>query len=305
MWFYVLKRIAAAILTLFVVITLTFFLMFLIPGGPFESEKSVSPSTLAALEARYGLDQPVAVQYRNYLAGLLRGDLGPSLKQRGRMVSEIIAQGFPASARIGGAAVSAAVCAGILLGTVSARFRDRWPDRLISAAAAAGISAPGFVLTTVLMVVFGVKLRLLPTMGLSSPAHYILPVLSLAVYPASYLCRLIRASLLETLEQEYLRTAAANGLSPARILFRHALRNALLPAIAYLGPLLAYTLTGSFVVEKILTIPGLGSELIRAISSRDYPLIMGTTIFLASLMVLMNLLSDLLSRLVDPRIRLK
>ncbi len=302
---YIIKRVSAAAVTLFLVATITFFLMFLVPGGPFLGEKSPSPATLAALEAKYGLDKPVHIQYKNYMLRLLEGDLGTSLKQRGREVNDIIATGFPVSARVGGAAIAIAVCAGIPLGAVAALKRGSWIDNLIIIAATCGISIPSFVVTTVLMVAFGVVLQVLPTMGLTSPAHYIMPVAALAFYPTAYISRLMRSSMLDVLGQDYMRTAKAKGLGQFRSLFKHALRNAVIPVVTYLGPLLAYTLTGSFVVEKILTIPGLGSEFIGSITNRDYPLIMGTTIFLAFLIITMNVIVDIVCKVIDPRIQLK
>ncbi|MEA5011147.1 MAG: ABC transporter permease [Angelakisella sp.] len=302
---YIIKRVSAALVTLFLVATITFFLMYLVPGGPFLSEKAPSPATLAALEEKYGLNQPVPVQYKNYMLRLLQGDLGTSLKQRGREVNDIIATGFPVSARVGGMAIGIAVLVGVPLGAIAALKRGSWVDSTIIVVATCGIAVPSFVVTTVLMIVFGVQLKILPTMGLTSPLHYILPVAALAFYPTAYISRLMRSSMLDVLGQDYMRTAKAKGLSQFVALFKHALRNAVLPVVTYLGPLLAYTMTGSFVVEKILTIPGLGSEFISSITARDYPLIMGTTIFLAFLLITMNVIVDIVYKLIDPRIQLK
>ena len=302
---YFVKRIIAAIATLLLVSTLTFFLMFLVPGGPFLAEKAPSPQTLAALEAKYGLDKPVHIQYLNYMKGLANRDLGVSLKQRGRTVNDIIKTGFPVSARIGGIAVLLALSLGIVMGSVAALNRGKFLDNFIITIATFGIAVPGFVVATVLMYYFGVVLKILPTMGLTSPKHYILPVVALAFYPTAYISRLIRSSMLDVLGQDYMRTAKSKGLSQVVSLFKHALRNAILPVITYLGPLLAYILTGSFVVEKIFTIPGLGSQFISSITNRDYPLIMGTTIFLAFLVIVMNVVVDIVYKIVDPRIKLK
>ena len=302
---FILKRMFSAIVTIFLVATITFFLMFLIPGGPFLSEKAPSAETLAALEAKYGLDQPVPVQYLNYMKGLLHGDLGTSLKKRGMEVNDIIATGFPVSAQVGLIAIAGAVLVGVPLGSVAALNRGKPLDHIIMVASTCGIAVPSFVMATVLMVTLGVKLGWLPTMGLSGPLSYIMPCIALAFYPAAYISRLMRSSMLDVLGQDYMRTARAKGLGPFVMLFKHALRNAILPVITYLGPLLAYTLTGSFVVEKIFTIPGLGSEFISSITSRDYPLIMGTTIFLAFLIIMMNMVVDIVYKLVDPRIKLK
>ncbi len=302
---YLLKRIASAIVTMFLVSTLTFFLMHLVPGGPFLAEKAPSEQTLRALERKYGLDKPLGVQYINYMKGVIRFDLGPSIKLRGRTVNDIIKTGFPVSARLGAIAVLVAAGVGIPLGSVAALKRGSWIDNVIMFFSTMGIAVPSFVVSTVLMYFFGVSLNILPTFGLSSPIHYILPVISLSFYPTAYISRLMRSSMLDVLGQDYMRTAKAKGVSQLKALFKHALRNAILPVITYLGPLLAYILTGSFVVEKIFTIPGLGSQFISSITDRDYPLIMGLTIFLAFLLITMNLLVDIAYKLVDPRIKLK
>lgn len=303
---YAIKRVFSAFVTLFVVATLTFFLMYLVPGGPFLAEKAPSPQTLKALEQKYGLDQPVTVQYGNYMKRLfLKGDLGTSLKMRGQEINDIIRERFPTSAKIGAMAVLVAVFVGIPLGSVAALNRGKWMDNVIMFIATLGIAVPGFVVATVLMFTFGVKLHILPTYGLTTAAHYILPVTALAFYPTAYISRLMRSSMLDVLGQDYMRTARAKGISQFKALFKHALRNAVLPVITYLGPMLAYILTGSFVVEKIFTIPGLGSQFISSITDRDYPLIMGTTIFLAFLLITMNVIVDIAYKIIDPRIKLK
>ncbi len=302
---YIIKRIFLAIITLFIVASLTFFLMNLIPGGPFLAEKAPSEATLAALNEKYGLDQPLHVQYFRYMGRLVRGDLGISLKQRGQSVNNIISTKFPVSAKIGGIAVVLALVLGIPMGAYAALKRGRWLDKLISVVSTLGIAIPSFVVATVLMVIFSARLGWLPSYGLSSPAHYIMPVIALAFYPTAYISRLMRSSMLDVLGQDYMRTARAKGV-PAHIgLFKHALRNAILPIVTYLGPLLAYTLAGSFVIEKIFTIPGLGSEFISSIVGRDYPMVMGTTIFFAGLLITLNLVIDILYKFVDPRISFK
>lgn len=302
---YIIKRIISAVVTLFLVATLTFFLMYLVPGGPFLSEKAPSEQTLKALEEKYGLDQPVGVQYLNYMKRLIRGDLGTSLKMRGQEVNDIIKTRFPVSAKLGLTAVILAICAGIPMGSVAALNRGKWFDRLIMFLSTLGIAVPSFVVATVLMYFFGVKLHILPTFGLTSPLHYILPVIALAFYPTAYIARLMRSSMLDVLGQDYMRTARAKGLSQFKSLFKHALRNAVLPVVTYLGPMLAGILTGSFVVEKIFTIPGLGNQFVGSITDRDYPLIMGTTIFLAFLLITMNVIVDIAYKIIDPRIKLK
>lgn len=303
---YAIKRFLLSIVTLWLVSTITFALMNVVPGGPFLSEKAPSAATLKAMNAKYGLDQPKIVQYKNYMVkAFFHGDLGPSLKQRGRTVNQIIANGFPVSARIGGLAILFALLVGVPLGSIAALNRGKWIDNVIIVFSTFGIAVPSFVVSVVLMVILSVKLDLLPTYGLTSPLHYIMPVFALAYYPASYISRLMRSSMLEVLGQDYMRTAKAKGLPQFVILFKHALRNAILPVVTYLGPLLAYTLTGSFIVEKIFTIPGLGNSFISSITNRDYPLIMGTTIFLATLIITMNMLVDIAYKLIDPRIKLK
>jgi len=279
--------------------------MNMVPGGPFLAEKAPSEATLKALNEKYGLDKPLIVQYKNYMTKVIKGDLGPSLKQRGRSVNQIISNGFKVSAKVGGLSILLAVIVGVPLGSVAALNRGKWIDNVIIVISTCGIAVPSFVVSTVLMMIFSVNLKLLPTYGLTSPLHYIMPVMALAFYPASYITRLMRSSMLEVLGQDYMRTANAKGLSRFKMLFKHALRNAILPVVTYLGPLLAYTLTGSFVVEKIFTIPGLGNDFVSSIINRDYMLIMGTTIFLAALLITMNLIVDIAYKLIDPRIKLK
>lgn len=302
---YIVKRVFLAVVTIWLVATITFFLMFMVPGGPFLAEKSPSPATLEALNRKYGLDQPVIVQYKNYMLNLLKGELGESIKQRGRTVGDIISRGFKVSARVGGISILVSVLIGVPLGCVAALNRGKWLDNLIMVVATFGIAVPSFVISTVLMMVFSIKLDLLPTYGLTSWQHYIMPVIALSFYPTAYISRLMRTSMLDVLGQDYMRTAKAKGLSQFKMLFKHALRNAILPVVTYLGPLIAYTLTGSFVVEKIFTIPGLGNEFISSITGRDYTMIMGTTIFLASLVIIMNLVVDIAYKIIDPRIKLK
>lgn len=302
---YIAKRIGLAIVTIWAVATITFFLMNLVPGGPFLSEKAISPQATAALEAKYGLDKPLFQQYLTYITDALHGDFGDSLKQRGRTVMDIIKMKFPVSARVGGVSVLVSLILGVPLGCIAALKRGKFADSLISVVATCGIAVPSFVICTLLLYFFGVKLQILPTMGLTTAKHYVMPVMALAFYPTAYIMRLMRSSMLDVLGQDYMRTAKAKGLAGGKILFKHALRNVILPVITYVGPLLAYTVTGSFVVEKIFTIPGLGGEFIAAINGRDYTLIMGTTIFLATLIILMNVVVDIVYKLVDPRIKLK
>ena len=302
---YVAKRIGLAVVTIWAVATITFFLMNMVPGGPFLSEKAISPQATAALEAKYGLDKPLLQQYLTYIGDALHGDFGDSLKQRGRTVMDIILMKFPVSARVGGISVLVSLLIGIPLGCIAALKRGKFLDSLISVVATCGIALPSFVICTVLLYFLGVNLKLLPTIGLTSWKHYVMPVMALSFYPTAYIMRLMRSSMLDVLGQDYMRTAKAKGVSGFVTLFTHAVRNAVLPVITYVGPLLAYTVTGSFVVEKIFTIPGLGGEFISAINGRDYTLIMGTTIFLATLIIVMNVVVDIVYKMVDPRIKLK
>ena len=302
---YIVKRLLLALVTIWAVATITFFLMNMVPGGPFLSEKAISPQATAALEAKYGLDKPLLQRYATYMTDALHGDFGDSLKQRGRTVMDIITMKFPISARLGGISVLVALIIGIPLGCVSALKRGKFLDSFISVVATCGIAVPSFVVCTLLMFFIGVKLQWLPTVGLSSWKHYVMPVMALSFYPTAYIMRLMRSSMIDVLGHDYMRTAKAKGLSGFVSLFKHALRNAILPVITYVGPMLAYTVTGSFVVEKIFVIPGLGGEFIKAINGRDYTLIMGTTIFLATLIIIMNVVVDIIYKIVDPRIKLK
>lgn len=302
---YIFKRVILALATIWAVATITFCLMNLVPGGPFLSEKAISPAATAALEAKYGLDKPFAERYVTYITDAAHGDFGDSLKQRGRSVMDIIKAKFPVSAKVGGIAVIVSLLLGVPLGVLAAYKRGTAIDSFFSVIATMGIAVPSFVICTMLMYTFGVKLGLLPTLGLNSWKHYIMPVAALSAYPTSYIMRLMRSSMLDVLGQDYMRTARAKGLSSHAMLFKHALRNAILPVITYIGPMVTYTLTGSFIVEKIFTIPGLGGEFIKAINGRDYTMIMGTTIFLATFMVVMLLVVDIVYTIVDPRIKLK
>ena len=302
---YIVKRVAMGIFSVFIVATLTFFIMNLVPGGPFVAEKSISKAAQQALAEKYGLDKPLGVQYLNYMNSLIHGDMGLSLKQRGRTVNQIIFSKLPVSARTAGLAVVVALCVGIPLGCLSAYNRGKWADNLIIVFATCGIAIPSFISSVVLLYTFGMNLKLLPTVGLTEPPAYIMPVTALAIYPTAYITRLMRSSLLDVMGQDYMRTARAKGVSSVKILFKHALRNAILPVITYVGPMLAGLMTGSFVVEKIFSIPGLGRDFVSAITNRDYMMIMGTTILLATLVIVANVVVDILYKIIDPRIKLK
>ena len=306
MFIYVLKRLAVALVTIFIVITTTFFLMNSVPGDPFMSERAPSEEVKQALYEKYGLDKPLIIQYKNYLFNLVKGDLGVSyVLQKNKEVKDIIIETFPVSAKIGGLASLLAIILGIPLGCISALKRNKFQDRAISIVSTLGISIPGFVLATTFMLIFCAKLKVLPTIFDGSFKSYILPVVVLAIYPASYIARLMRSSMLEAFSQDYIRTARAKGINSFVITFKHALRNSLIPIITYIGPMITSVLTGGFVVEKVFSIPGLGRYFIRAIENRDYTIIMGTTIFFATFLILMNFLCDLLYKFVDPRIKIE
>ncbi len=299
---YIVKRVLLAVLTLFLICFITFFAMNAIPGGPFNGEKAKSPAVMAVLNERYGLDQPVIVQFGNYMKNLLHGDLGVSLKT-GRSIADTIRQSFVVSARIGLIAMLIAVIFGIIFGSIAALWRNKLPDRLIVFFATLDTAMPSFVLASLLLLVFCIKLQWIPVWS-STEHNYILPVISLSLYPMAYITRLTKTSMLDVLGQDYIRTARAKGVSGTKVIFKHALRNALIPVITYVGPMTAAILTGSLVVEKIFTIGGLGSKFVDCITNRDYTMIMGTTIFLASMIVIVNLVSDLLYKAVDPRVKL-
>ena len=304
MTFYILKRILLAILTVWIVITVTFFVMHAIPGGPFVSEKAISKEAQAALEAKYGLDKPLFEQYTTYLSDIVtKFDFGPSLKQRGRQVIDIIMDGMRTSARLGLIAAFSAAVSGIVLGAVAALRRNTVLDKVIMVITTAFVSMPSFIMGSFLLIIFSVRLGWLPANG-ASAGGLILPIITLALYPMSYITRLTRSSMLDVLGQDYIRTARAKGVKDSLVIFKHALRNALIPVITYVGPMTAYILTGSMVVETVFTIGGLGTQFVKSINNQDYPMIMATTIFLAVLMVVATLLSDLIYKLVDPRIKL-
>ena len=302
---YIIKRVTLGALSVFIVATLTFFLMNLVPGGPFVAEKSMSKEAQAALAAKYGLDKPVYVQYFTYLGDiLLRFDFGPSLKDRGRDVVDIIADGMKVSVKLGVCAAAIATVVGVVLGAVAALRRNKLVDKVIMVITTAFVSMPSFIMGTLLLLLFGLYLRWVPANG-TTTAGLIMPVITLSLYPAAYITRLTRSSMLDVLGQDYIRTARAKGVSPVKVIFGHALKNSLIPVITYLGPMLAYIVTGSLVVEQIFAVPGIGRDFVNSITNRDYPLIMGTTIVLATLIVVMNLVSDIMYKVVDPRITLE
>ena len=310
---YIVKRVVMAIITILVVACVTFVLMMSVPGSPFNDEK-ITPEQKAQMEAKYGLNDPLPAQMMRYLGGIItRGDFGVSLKmQKDRPVLDIITEKFPLSASIGVVALLWAIAVGIPLGCLAAYNRGKWIDSLLRVICTLGVSMPGFVVATFLLLLFctdGGPFRFLQISVIFDPAKdglkaYLMPCLALGLYPMCYIARLTRSSMLDALGQDYIKTARAKGLLTPKIIFKHALRNAVIPVITYLGPLTAFTLVGGFVVETVYTIPGLGRYLVQSVQNRDYFIIMGTTIFLASLVVIMNLVVDILYRVVDPRIDL-
>lgn len=299
---YVIKRVILALITILIVCAITFFVMNVIPGGPFDGEKAISPEVRAALEKRFNLDRPVPEQFVIYMGNLLHGDMGISTKT-GRDIATIIGESFPISARLGIMAVLTALILGLVFGSLAALTRNRLPDRLIIFFSTLFTSLPSFVFATLLLLVFCVRLKWIPVWSVDH-RNYVLPVIALAAYPMAYITRLTKTSMLDVLGQDYVRTARAKGVARWRVIFIHTLRNALIPVITYVGPMTASILTGSLVVEKIFSIGGLGSKFVDCITNRDYPQIMGTTIFLAVLMVTVNLITDIVYKIVDPRVKL-
>ena len=302
---YAFRRLAGAIPTLLVIVTAAFFLMRVAPGGPFDQEQALPPEIAANLEAAYGLDQPMLVQYRNYLVGLLHGDLGPSFRYQDFRVSELIAQGLPVTVSLGAAALVLAVLAGVPLGMLAGRRRNQATDHAVMAAALAGIAVPNFVVAPVLALVVGVQLGWLPVGGWEpgSLRHALLPVVTLALPFIAYIARLTRGSLLEVLQSPFIRTARAKGLGERHILWRHAFKPTVLPVVSFLGPATAALLTGSLVVEQVFGLPGVGRYFVQGAVNRDYTLVMGMVVFYAVLILLLNLLVDLVYGWLDPRIR--
>lgn len=299
---YIIKRVLLAIVTVLVIAAITFFAMNAIPGGPFASEKARDPATLAMLEKRFGLDKPLGEQFINYLNNFIHGDLGISTKTN-REISDVIRESFGTSAKLGIMAAIIAVVAGLVLGCIAALNRGKFADRLIIFLTTLLVSVPSFVLATILLLVFCLTLR---WVGVWNPAHpnYVLPVISLAMSPMANITRLTKSSMLDVLGQDYIRTARAKGVHSGKVIFKHALRNGLIPVITYVGPMTAYILTGSMVVETVFSIGGIGTQFVKSIGNQDYPMIMATTLLLAILMVTATLISDLVYKLVDPRITL-
>ena len=305
---YILKRIAGSILILLLIMVVTFLLMNAIPGSPFLTEKS-TPEQIAMAEATYGLDNPLHIQLWNYIKNYLKGDLGTSLKmQEGTPVKTIIFhQGkFALSIKLGLFALLLAVCVGIPLGCLAAFYRGSWMDGLLRVVTTIGVAIPTFVLAALLLVVFSVKLKWVPTLSgsLTDVKSYILPVISLSSYYTCYIAKLMRTSMLDAINQDYIRTARAKGVKTSVLVLKHALRNSLIPVVTYLGPVTAGIITGSFVVESTFSVPGLGKYFVQCVMSRDYPVIMATTVVLSALVIFAMLLVDIAYKLVDPRITL-
>lgn len=301
---FIVRRFMSTLVVLFVIITATFLLMHSIPGGPFTAERNLPPAVLKNIEERYHLNDPLGKQYFDYLTNMLQGDLGPSFKYESRTVNEIITEGFPVSAELGALSVGLAVLLGIPAGIISALKHNQWPDYLAMFLGTIGISVPNFILSTLLIYIFALKLELLPAAMWGGPEYMVLPAFALAGLPTAFIARLTRSSMLEVLGQDYIRTARAKGLTKWLIVCRHALKNALIPVVTYLGPLIAAVFTGSFVIETIFAIPGLGRHFVTSIYNRDYTVILGVTVFYSALLVFLNFLVDLAYVWLDPRIKL-
>ncbi len=300
---YIVKRLAMGVVTMFFLITITFWLTRLMPGSPFATD-NISPSVLAALEANYGFDKPIDQQFVIYLQSLLQGNLGVSYTRTGVTVNDLIAQGFPVTLKLGLISFAIALVIGTVIGIWMSTTKSSAVKGWLITGSTLFISIPGFVLAIVLLMVFGQGLKVLPVLFDGSFLSYIMPVLALAVYPIAQISRLVHASYTEAMNQDYVVMARAKGLGKRRIQFLHILKNAMLPLITVCGPMIAFQITGSFVVESIFTIPGIGEEFVNSVNSRDYTVIMGLTIFLGGVIIIANLISDLACALVDPRIKL-
>ena len=301
---YIIKRVAISLVTIWAIITITFILMHSVPGNPFRSESKMPPGVYENLLKKYGLDKPLPEQYTIYLKRLLKGDFGESMKSRVETVNDMINRGFPVSAYLGLQALIIALCFGPALGVIAALNQNKWPDYLSMVIAILGISVPSFIMGTIFIQFLARNISWLPIAGWGTFAHTILPSLALAMMPLAYIARLMRSSMLEVLGQDYIKTAKSKGISKSAVVLKHAVRNAILPIVSVLGTLVSNLLVGSFVVEKIFGIPGLGMSFVSSISNRDYTLIMGTTIFYAIILIVMLLLVDIAYVFVDPRIKL-
>lgn len=302
---YILKRTLISIVTLWVVVTITFGLAHAIPGGPFDREKKIPEEIKKAIEAKYHLDKPLAWQYAFWLGNLVRFDLGVSTQYRDRSINDIIGQTFPVSAQLGFVSVLLAIAIGIPLGVVAALKQGKAADSIAMIFATIGITVPSFVIATLLLYFFAFQWQIFPSFSWGSAAHFVLPSIALAFGPVATISRLTRSSLLDVIRQDYIRTARAKGLSEGVVIYKHALKNAILPVLTFLGPLIAGIFTGSFVIERIFTIPGLGKMFVDTISNRDYTAILGITVFYGAFLIACNFLVDLGYVFVDPRIKLE
>ena len=300
---YLVKRLGIMLVTLFLITLLTFILMHAVPGGPFNGEKQVSKAVMDALNEKYKLNDPLWKQFLDYISGLLRFDLGPSFKYQGKTVNDFIENGFPFSARLGAITLLFVLLASIPMGIISALKNGKWQDMLLMTIATLGVTIPSFVIATGLIYLFSFKLQWTPVYGVDTWKGYILPVIAMGGYSVSFLARLMRSSLLDVMGQDYIRTARAKGISETRVIVKHALRNALIPVVTVLGPTVANLLTGSFVIEKIFAIPGMGGYFVNSVTQRDYTTIMGMTVFYAAFLIAMVFIVDLFYCLIDPRIR--
>ncbi|MCQ2795325.1 MAG: ABC transporter permease [Bacilli bacterium] len=299
--FYIVKRLILALVTVLVVVTVTFWAMQAIPGGPFNQEKAIDPSVIEQLNKLYGLDQPLFIQYLRYLGNALVWNFGVSLKVKNTLIMDLIGQNLPYSLATGLSAAALAIIIGIILGSTAALKHNKAADRTIMVLSTASVAMPSFVIATLFTWLFADTLGLIQIGG-DSWVCYILPIVTISLSPMCYITRLTRSSTLDVLGADYIRTAQAKGVSRKRILFKHALRNSVTPVITYAGPMIAYIITGSIVVEQIFNLKGLGRMFVNSISARDYPQVMGTTVFLTFLMVIMVLVSDILYKIVNPRV---
>lgn len=303
---YIFKRLMIGIVTLFALATITFFLMHIIPGSPFAGEMSKLPAAVKEkLIEGYGLDKPILEQFVTYLKNALTGDFGTSLNRKGKLVTDIIMSGIGPTAQLGAVAFIIAMTVGITLGTVSAFSKQKWVSTAVAFVATVGISVPSFLLALLMMLLFGVILRWLPIMGLDSWQSFIMPGIALSLSPIAMISRLVRTSLMDVMRQDYMVLARSKGTSELGVIVKHALKNALVPVVTYAGPLIATLLTGSFVIESLFSVPGIGAEFVNSVSNRDYTLIMALTIFYGAFIIVANLITDLVTAAIDPRIRLK
>ena len=303
---YIIKRLLAGVLSLFVLVTLTFFLMHMIPGGPFSpsDQRNVPEKILEQIQDKYGLNDPVPVQYARYLNNLLHGDMGTSFKKQDTTVNELIANGFPVSAKVGALGIVAALAAGIPLGIVAAVRRGKLADGVSMAFATIGVSVTSYEICVLMMYLFCEKWKIFPSYGLTSWKHYVLPVFCMAFSQIAYITRLMRSSMLETMRQDYIRTERAKGMPEYLVIGKYALKNSILPVVTYVGPLIATLLTGTFIIEKLFSIPGLGRYFVSAITDRDYSVTLGLTVFLGAMIILCNLVVDIMYAIIDPRVKI-